>query len=712
MLPTKNGGPEAEVKFLKSSYFKNGPKGNFELSIPETPRTGRLMEKTEEHEKVSCTIDHPFISSENSSLEDKDLASSPIINKRIKVAHDHNKGIESDSPVPLLPALTQSTSIPVSPIEPSYAAKANNTPSPYDLAARYGSINVPVTCFADSDEAPKLAFQTELTYFNLANPHELMNLTSLTPSEAELVQELRPFDDEADIQKRLFSKSKGKSISKKFHALVQSFEAVDELITECKEYFSKLEISSSHYISSKPRFLSDDITLKSYQVTGANWLLSMFHNKCGVILADEMGLGKTCQVITMIGKLVDEGVKGPHLVVVPSSVVDNWLNEFERFCPHISVLPYRAPPRMQKSTRCCFPKWLIDTKDKHLLSENSVELSKARIEKVKAIMVPFILRRCKEQVLKDLPLKIEFIQRCPLNKTQRARYSTEIASARLESSQGVSQLLSLSSKLRRIANHTMLIPRGHHFTEADRRKIADRIVHDPTFYMSDKDVIYEELLEYADGDTQELCLKYKCVNKFALQDQQWMESGKVDWLRKELPAMVKRGDRVLIFSQFTMMLDILEKVLETLSLTFFRIDGQTPVEERQGLIDEFNSNTAIKVFLLSTRSGGCGINLTGANVVILHDLDHNPQNDRQAEARAHRVGQIRDVSVFKLVSENTIEERILAIGNAKLELHSRLSGDVRQLGDQRAYPVIADSTDGEGDMLQALRDEIMRPLDH
>ncbi|KAJ9050328.1 DNA-dependent ATPase fun30 [Entomophthora muscae] len=525
-----------------------------------------------------------------------------------------------------------------------------------------------------------------------------------------------------------------------------------------------------------------------------------------------MGLGKTCQVITMIGRLIEEGTKGPHLVVVPSSVFDNWLNEFERFCPTISVLPYRGSQKERADiyddfTRNRLPEYdvvvssynlissnttdrkfmkkmkfrtlildeahqvknpktqtnqnlmklgapfrllmtgtplqnnltelltlltfinpkffsstanekMLDvivrsgsffTKDKHLLSENALELSKARIEKVKAIMVPFILRRCKEQVLKDLPKKTEFIQRCPLTKTQRSKYSDAINSARLDTTQGIKQLLSVSFALRRIANHTMLIPRGHHFSAADRRNIADRIIHDPTFYMSDKDVIYEELLEYDDGEINNLCNKHKCINKFSLQNEQWMESGKVEWLRKELPLMIQRGDRALIFSQFTMMLDILERVLKTLNISFLRIDGQTPVDERQGLIDSFNTDAAIKAFLISTRSGGCGINLTGANVVILHDIDHNPQNDRQAEARAHRVGQIRDVSVYKLVSENTIEERILAIGNAKLELHTTLSGDARQLGDEASGITLEDSGEGEGDILKALRDELSRP---
>lgn len=157
----------------------------------------------------------------------------------------------------------------------------------------------PVICTIESDEeeAPKLAYQDKMTYFNLANPHELMNLTSLTADQAGLVQELRPFADNDDIQERLFSSTKGKSISKKFDSLIQSFETIDEIISACKSYFSKIKPTKSHHISAKPRFLSRDITLKSYQVTGVNWLLSMYYNDCGVILADEVRLGLALKLI-------------------------------------------------------------------------------------------------------------------------------------------------------------------------------------------------------------------------------------------------------------------------------------------------------------------------------------------------------------------------------------------------------------------------------
>lgn len=116
-----------------------------------------------------------------------------------------------------------------------------------------------------------------------------------------------------------------------------------------------------------------------------------------------------------------------------------------------------------------------------------------------------------------------------------------------------------------------------------------------------------------------------------------MGAAKVQELQKLLPRLIQKDkSRVLIFSQFTMVLDILENILKTMKFKYLRMDGQTKVEERQSLIDAFNEDESHKIFLLSTKAGGFGINLTGANVVIMYDLDFNPHNDKQAEDRAHR----------------------------------------------------------------------------
>ena len=148
-----------------------------------------------------------------------------------------------------------------------------------------------------------------------------------------------------------------------------------------------------------------------------------------------------------------------------------------------------------------------------------------------------------------------------------------------------------------------------------------------------------------------------------------MKAGKVEALKRILPAALERGDRVLLFSQFTQVLDILEAVLDTMGVRYLKLTGQTNVSDRQAIVDQFYDDPGIGVFLLSTRAGGLGLNLAAANIVIMWDMDfvrrsneteltaQNPHNDKQAEDRAWRIGQTRDVHVIRFITRGTIEVR-------------------------------------------------------
>jgi len=144
------------------------------------------------------------------------------------------------------------------------------------------------------------------------------------------------------------------------------------------------------------------------------------------------------------------------------------------------------------------------------------------------------------------------------------------------------------------------------------------------------------------------------------------------YLRKKiaelLPELEAQGHRTLLFSQWTTILDIIEVFLEQRGTPFLRLDGSTSVSARQQLIDTFQTDTSIPIFLLSTRAGGLGINLTAADTVILHDLDWNPQTDRQAEDRCHRIGQTKPVTVIKLVCKGTVDEHIYNMAESKRQL--------------------------------------------
>ncbi len=139
-----------------------------------------------------------------------------------------------------------------------------------------------------------------------------------------------------------------------------------------------------------------------------------------------------------------------------------------------------------------------------------------------------------------------------------------------------------------------------------------------------------------------------------------------------VPTLIADGHRILIFSQWTRLLDLLELLMQDIGLMYLRLDGSTAVRERQVLIDEFNANTDIPVFLLSTKAGGLGINLTAADTVIMHDLDFNPENDKQAQDRCHRIGQVKQVTVYKLVCTDSVDEDIFNMGERKSKLSNAI----------------------------------------
>ena len=143
-------------------------------------------------------------------------------------------------------------------------------------------------------------------------------------------------------------------------------------------------------------------------------------------------------------------------------------------------------------------------------------------------------------------------------------------------------------------------------------------------------------------------LRREELGQYLLEQQDLFSSPKFERLRVLLPELIEKGHRILIFSQWTLCMDLLGCLMDSLDLAFLRLDGSTKISERQELIDEFNNDSSIPVFLLSTRAGGMGINLTAADTCIIHDLDFNPFNDIQAEDRCHRIGQTKPVTVYKV----------------------------------------------------------------
>jgi SWI/SNF-related matrix-associated actin-dependent regulator 1 of chromatin subfamily A len=533
-----------------------------------------------------------------------------------------------------------------------------------------------------------------------------------------------------------------------------------------------VSVAKGRFIS-QPSIMSESLTMKDYQVVGINWLSLLFGRKLSCILADDMGLGKTCQVIAFLAHLYEKGIKGPHLVVVPASTLENWLREFKNFCPALSVMPYYAGQEQRAEIRqtieenkddinvvittytvakakvdahflrsldfcvCVYdeghvlknstsvmyekliripaqfrllltgtplqnnlqelasllgfilPKvfrekkedlqYIFSNKAKTVDESHSALLSAQRIARAKSMLAPFVLRRKKHQVI-DLPPKTSRVEYCDMIDIQKTMYEQEkeevrkLFEDRTAGKKTGNRSANVLMKLRQVAIHPLLRRRLYDDTVLSR--MAKACLKEPQWSQSDPDIIFEELQPYNDFECHTMCVTYpNSLGKFALKNKEWMDSGKVKKLCELLKKFKENGDRALIFSQFTMVMDILENVLETLHMGFFRLDGRTNVEDRQSILDAFHEQVDIPVFLLSTKAGGAGINLACANKVIIFDSSFNPQEDIQAENRAHRVGQTREVEVIRLVTKGTIEEQIYALGQTKLALDQRVVGD-------------------------------------
>ncbi|KAA3456186.1 ISWI chromatin-remodeling complex ATPase CHR11 isoform X2 [Gossypium australe] len=435
--------------------------------------------------------------------------------------------------------------------------------------------------------------------------------------------------------------------------------------------------------------------MRDYQLAGLNWLIRLYENGINGILADEMGLGKTLQTISLLGYLHEyRGITGPHMVVAPKSTLGNWVNEIRRFCPVLRTVKFLGNPEERRYIReellvagkfdVCVTSFEMAIKEKSALrrfswryivideahrikNENSL-LSKTmrlyntnyrllitgtplqnNLHELWALLnflLPEIFSSAetfdewfqisgendeqevvqqlhKANVEKGLPPKKETILKVGMSQMQKHYYRAllqkdlEVVNAGGERK----RLLNIAMQLRKCCNHPYLFQGA------------------------------EPGPPYTTGD-------HLITN-----------AGKMVLLDKLLPKLKERDSRVLIFSQMTRLLDILEDYLMFRGYLYCRIDGNTGGEDRDASIEAFNKPGSEKfVFLLSTRAGGLGINLATADVVILYDSDWNPQVDLQAQDRAHRIGQKKEVQVFRFCTEYTIEEKVIERAYKKLAL--------------------------------------------
>ena len=431
--------------------------------------------------------------------------------------------------------------------------------------------------------------------------------------------------------------------------------------------------------------------LRPYQIEGALWLLKSARNSSAGLLADEMGLGKTIQALAMM-----EALPGPHLVVCPSSLVWNWSREASVFCPNLRVLTIEGSERAERFPKIpdhdliitsyallrrdaehykafVFPTTILDeaqhiknpgsqnaraacairSKSRFILTGTPLENSirdlwslfdfllpgylgtrkdfQERYEKPLAAgesagvwprllrrVRPWMLRRRKSEILKELPAKIEQVVQVELSPDQKAAYTQLQIAARAE------------------------VDAMRESGGAARMKVLTALLR----------------------------LRQACCDLRLLNGESEAPSAKLEALLELLGEAVDGGHRTLVFSQFTSMLDLIVPSLDEAGISWCRLDGST--KDRGAVVESFQSDESISVFLISLKAGGAGLNLTGADTVIHFDPWWNPAVEAQATDRAHRIGQEKVVTSIKLIARDTVEQRVLEMQAKKRILSTEL----------------------------------------
>ncbi|KAL4068818.1 SNF2 family N-terminal domain-containing protein [Scleroderma yunnanense] len=467
-------------------------------------------------------------------------------------------------------------------------------------------------------------------------------------------------------------------------------------------------------------------TMRAYQLQGLNWMVSLHHNGLNGILADEMGLGKTLQTISFLGYLRHyRSTSGPHLIVVPKSTLQNWAREFERWTPDINVVVLTgtkeeraeliAERLIPQDFDVCVTSYEICLIEKSALKKFSFEyivIDEAhRIKNVDSILAQIVrsfLSRGRllitgtplQNSLKELFALLNFI--CPeifsdyadldvfLHKDDSGAGDEESKSKKVV--EALHKILR-PFLLRRVKSDVEknLLPKKEiniyvGMTEMQRkwyRSVLEKDI-DAVNGLTGKKEGKTRLMNMVMQLRKVTCHPYLFDGAepgppYTTDEHLIDNCGKMIILDRLLSSMKAKGSRVLIFSQMSRVLDILEDYCLFRAFKYCRIDGSTAHDERIIAIDEYNKPDSEKfIFLLTTRAGGLGINLTTADIVILYDSDWNPQADLQAMDRAHRIGQTKQVYVFRFITEDTVEERMLERAAQKLRLDQLVIQQGRQ----------------------------------
>lgn len=364
--------------------------------------------------------------------------------------------------------------------------------------------------------------------------------------------------------------------------------------------------------------------------------------------------------------VLDEG----HVLKNPEAKRSKRLRELGERCASRLVLsgtPIQNDPLDVLSLLAFLMPKLFDANLRDTLKSLSLGGHASLVSRLRAALAPFVLRRLKKDVADALPPKTTEVVRVELSGEQRAAYDGVVAEHAANKSRPNQCIF---SDLRKAANHPLLL---HTAKPAVIEAMVKATFRAGRFGEgASRDMIRAELKSLSDIELHDICLDHPRLKKFTLKEDRLFSSAKFRALAKLLPGLAKDGHRILVFSQWVKILDLLGLLCKSLDLNACRLDGSTDVAERHQLVQTFNTTTTYDVFLLSTRAGGLGINLVAADVVVLHDVDFNPEIDRQAEDRAHRIGQTRPVSVYRLVAGGTVDALIDDVARKKQQVNDQV----------------------------------------
>ena len=440
--------------------------------------------------------------------------------------------------------------------------------------------------------------------------------------------------------------------------------------------------------------------LRDYQKTGYKWLKVLENYKMGGILADDMGLGKTLQVIALLA----DNMKGKQtsIVVCPSSLVLNWKAEIEKWCPTLKVSIIKGFAEDRKK--------LINEYENYNVLVTSYDLLKRDIEEYEGKSFKYIIADEAQYIknfttqnataLKSLEGEIKFaLTGTPIENSvselwsifdfimpgylysyNKFRKKLEEPILKQEDKEALKRLKTLINPfiLRRVKKDVLTELPEKNITVMKNEMTDEQQKIYMSYFAQTKKEVSEELSEngFEKSKFKILMLLTRlrqiCCHPSLFIDNYNGESGKLNQCIDIIKEAIDSGHKILLFSSYTSMFDIIEKELIKKNVKYYKLTGSTPVSKRVDMVEQFNNDGSIKIFLISLKAGGTGLNLTGADVVIHYDPWWNLSIENQATDRAYRIGQKNSVQVYKLITTNSIEEKINKLQEKKAKISEEL----------------------------------------